>query len=109
VAGDVRGKRPLVVDDMISTGATVDAAVGALFDRGSRREVLVAATHGLFAAAATERLNRPEVVRVTVSDSLPATSGSPARLEIVRLAPLLAEAVRRIVADRGLDDLLAAR
>lgn len=109
VAGDVRGKRPLVVDDMISTGATVDAAVGALIDQGSRREVLVVATHGLFAAGATERLNRPEVARVTVSDSLPPTSTSPVRLEIVRLAPLLAEAVRRIVSERGLDDLLAAR
>ncbi len=109
VAGDVHGKRPLVVDDMISTGSTIEAAVGALADQGSRREVLVAATHGVFVEGARERLDRPEVVRVTVTDTLPARSHPPARLEVVRLAPLIAEAVRRIVSERGLDDLLAAR
>jgi ribose-phosphate pyrophosphokinase len=109
VAGDVRGRRPLLVDDMISTGSTVEAAVSALLDHGSRGEVLVAATHGLFVDGAAERLNRPEVVRVAVTDSLPRMPHQPARLEVVRLAPLIAEAVRRIVAERGLDDLLAAR
>jgi ribose-phosphate pyrophosphokinase len=109
VAGDVRGRRPLVVDDMISTGATVDAAVGALVDHGARPEVLVAATHGLFVGAATERLDRPEVVRVFATDGLPPAPRPPARLEVVGLAPLLAEAVRRIVGERELGDLLAER
>jgi ribose-phosphate pyrophosphokinase len=109
VAGDVRGKRPLIVDDMISTGSTVESAVGALLEHGSRGEVLVAATHGLFVGRAMERLNRPEVVRVAATDSLPPLPHPPMRLEVVRLAPLLAEAVRRIVAERGLDDLLVAR
>jgi ribose-phosphate pyrophosphokinase len=109
VAGDVRGKWPVVVDDMISTGATIQAALQALVEHGSRREILVAATHGVLAAGAAERLTRPEVVRVLVTDSLPPPESPPERLEVVRLAPLLAEAVRRIVAERGLDDLLAAR
>ncbi len=109
VAGDVRGKRPVVIDDMISTGSTIEAAVAAVIDQGSRREVLVAATHGLLVEGAAERLERPEVVRVTVTDSVPASPRPPARLEVVRLAPLLAEAVRRMVSERGLDDLLAAR
>lgn len=109
VAGDVRGKRPVVVDDMISTGSTVESAVGALLEHGSRREVLVAVTHGLFVGGAMERLNRPEVVRVAATDSLPQPPHPAMRLVVVRLAPLLAEAIRRIVAERGLDDLLATR
>jgi ribose-phosphate pyrophosphokinase len=109
VAGDVRDKRPIVIDDMISTGTTVDAAVGALLDHGSRREVLVATTHGLFVGSAMDRLDRPEVARVVATDSVPLASPRPQRLEVVGLAPLLAEAVRRITSERGLDDLLAAR
>lgn len=109
IAGDVRGKRPVVVDDMISTGTTVDAAVAALLAQGCRREVVVAATHGLFVGDAAERLGRPEVIRVVTTDSLPPPARAPARLERVRLAPLLAEAVRRIVGERRLDELLAAR
>jgi ribose-phosphate pyrophosphokinase len=94
---------------MISTGATIEGAVGALLARGCRREVVVVATHALFVGRASDRLSRPEVVRVLASDSLPPSARDPERLEIVRLAPLLAETVRRIVGERGLDDLLAAR
>ncbi len=109
VAGDVRGRRPLVVDDMISTGATLEAAVGALLDHECLHEVVLAASHGLFLAGAKERLSRPEVVRMLTTDSLPPAPSPRGPLEVIRLAPLLAEAVRRIVGERGLDDLLAAR
>lgn len=107
VMGDVRDKRPVVVDDMISTGTTVEAAVDALLAHGCRRDVVIAATHGLFVGDAATRLTRPEIVRVLVTDSLPPASRTPARLEVIRLAPLLAEAVRRLVGDRELGDLLA--
>jgi ribose-phosphate pyrophosphokinase len=109
VVGDVRDKRPIVVDDMISTGKTVEAAIAALLAHGCRRDVVIAATHGLFVGEAARRLTRPEIVRLLVTDSLPRASRTPARLEVIRLAPLLAEAVRRLVGDRELDDLLAAR
>lgn len=109
VVGDVRGKRPIIVDDMISTGTTVAAAIDALLAAGCHPEVVVAATHGLFAAGAAERLARPEVVRVLATDSLPPPARVPPRLEVVPLAPLLVEAVRRIVDERGLDELLASR
>jgi ribose-phosphate pyrophosphokinase len=109
VVGDVRGKRPILVDDMISTGATVEAAMDALLAHGCRGEIIVAATHGLFVGTAMDRLDRPELVRALTTDSLPPAPGAPARFQVVRLAPLLAEAVRRIMGARGLDDLLAAR
>ncbi len=109
VVGSVRGKRPLVVDDMISTGATVEAAVEALLAQGCRDDVTVAVTHGLFAGRAAERLSRPDLARTLVADGLPPPPRAPEHLEVVRLAPLLAEAVRRLSGGRGLDELLAAR
>lgn len=109
VVGDVAGKRPIVVDDMISTGATVQAAVEALLAHGCLGEVVVATTHGLFVGDALDRLSRPEVVRVLATDSLPPHPHAAPKLEVIRVAPLLAEAIRRIVGLRGLDELLAAR
>ncbi len=108
VVGDVRGKRPIVVDDMISTGTTVQAAVDALLSQGCQREVIVATTHGLFVADALDKLDRPEVKKLMATDSLPPPPGAGAHLEVMRLAPLLAEVVRRIVGHRGLDELIAA-
>jgi ribose-phosphate pyrophosphokinase len=109
VVGDVSGRRPLIVDDMISTGATVDVAIAALLAHGCEPYVLVTATHGLFVERAADRLSRKEVAWTITSDSLPVPSRRPARLDVVRLAPLLAEAVRRIIVGRGLDELLATR
>jgi ribose-phosphate pyrophosphokinase len=109
LGGEVRGKRPIVVDDMISTGSTVDATIDALLARGCHREIVVAATHGIFTKESVVRLDRPEVARVLVTDSLPPPSHAPARLEVIPLAPVLAEAIRRMDEGRGLGDLLATR
>ena len=110
VVGDVRGKRPIIVDDMISTGTTVDAAIEALLAHGCRPgEIMVTATHGLFVGGAKARLDRPDVARIFASDSVPPPDPAPGRLQIVRLAPLLAEAVRRIAGERSLNDLLSER
>jgi ribose-phosphate pyrophosphokinase len=109
VVGDVRGKRPIIVDDMISTGATVQAAVDALLAAGCKPDVTVAATHGLFAGDALARLTRSGAARCLVTDSLPSPPCAPAVLTVVHLAPILAEAIRRIVGGRPLDGLLAER
>ena len=108
VVGDVRGKRPILVDDMISTGSTVVAAMDALLAAGCEPDVVVAATHAVLAPRALARLLRPEVARVVVTDSLPLAREID-RVEVVRLSPLLAEAVRRLAGGRPLDELLAGR
>ncbi|BDG02274.1 ribose-phosphate diphosphokinase [Anaeromyxobacter oryzae] len=109
VVGDVAGKRPIIVDDMISTGATVQAALDALVAHGALGEAVVATTHGLFSGAGLERILRPDVTRVLATDSLPPAAGGAPQVEIVGLAPLLAEAIRRIVGARGLNELLSPR
>jgi ribose-phosphate pyrophosphokinase len=109
LGGEVRGKRPVIVDDMISTGSTVGATIDALLARECQPEIVVAATHGIFTPESASRLDRPEVARVLVTDSLPLPRRAPARLEVIRLAPVLAEAIRRMDEGRGLGDLLATR
>jgi ribose-phosphate pyrophosphokinase len=109
VMGEVRGKRPIVVDDLISTGATLEAAIEALLQRGCAPELAVVATHGLFADRAIARLSRPEVVLALTTDTLPPVAGLPKCHRVIPIAPLLAEAIRRLQAGGSLDDLLAAR
>jgi ribose-phosphate pyrophosphokinase len=95
VIGDVRGRSAVIVDDMISTGGTIDAAARALMKAGSRAEFVVAATHGIFAGGCKERFDSLPVSRLLTTDSLQASPGSP-ETETVRVAPLLAEAIIRV-------------
>jgi ribose-phosphate pyrophosphokinase len=107
VTGDVRGHAPILVDDMISTGGTVEAAMEALLAGGCEPEFTVVASHGLFVGPAVERLKAAPLKRIIVTDSVAAAEGLPLPLEVVSLAPLLAEAVDCLHNDRSLGGLLA--
>ena len=108
LVGEVRGLRPVIVDDMISTGGTIAAARGAVLAAGARPDILVAATHGVFAPGWRSVLGHPDIHHILVTDSLesPDETDDP-RLGRVPLAPLLADAIRLLHADAPLADLLA--
>lgn len=95
VAGDVRGRTPLLVDDMISTGSTLRAAADALVAAGSAPPAGAAATHGLFAGDAARVLGESGIGRFVVTDSVP-HPGAPLPLTTVGAAPLLAGAIARL-------------
>lgn len=95
VIGDVAGRKPVIVDDMISTGRTIAAALELVLEQGALRDVVVVATHGLFMGSAFERLGSLPLSRVVVTDTLPQPGNRPFPVEVVSVAPLLAEAVRR--------------
>jgi ribose-phosphate pyrophosphokinase len=107
VTGEVRDRTPVIIDDMVTTGGTVEAAIGALLEAGCRPAITVAATHGLFVGPATDRLRSLPVKRILTTDSvvLPDTGSLPHQR--VSLAPLLAEVVSRLHGDRSLSDLIA--
>lgn len=93
VVGDVRDRQPLIVDDMITTAATVEAAARALFDRSCRPQLLVAASHGVFVGPAAERLRALPVRHLVVSDSLPTTLDADVPHSVVGIHALLADAI----------------
>lgn len=106
IVGEVRGRPILIVDDMISTGGTIAAAVKAAMAAGAGPDVTVVASHGLFAGFAAKRLGDLGVKRFIVSDSLARNLDLPLPIQVVSIAPLLGEAIRRLHADKSLDDLI---
>jgi ribose-phosphate pyrophosphokinase len=93
VIGDVRGRTPVIVDDMISTAGTVVAAFHALRAAGAADSVTVIATHGLFTELAEFRLKTLPLRNVFVTDTIESRELSFPRT-IVSVAPDLAECIR---------------
>jgi ribose-phosphate pyrophosphokinase len=106
VTGHVRGRSPVMVDDMISTGATIRAAAEAVMRGGARNRALVFATHGLFVGGARDVLREEWVEQIVVTDSVPQLPDPDLPLHIVSVAPLLAEAIRRLHGRQSLAGLI---
>ncbi|HXV94700.1 MAG TPA: ribose-phosphate diphosphokinase [Pseudonocardia sp.] len=106
LAGDVQGRPVLVVDDMISTGATIGAATDLLLSRGAARDVTVAAVHGPLVPDAIERLKRLPLRLVLVTDTALAVPAAPP-VRVCPTAGLLGDAVGRLHHGEPLDDILA--
>jgi ribose-phosphate pyrophosphokinase len=93
--GDVKGKRAIIVDDIIDTAGTVCAASELLLSKGAIR-VDVVATHGLFSGPAVERLGKSPIEEVVVTNTIPVERKNLEKLKVVSVAPLIGEAIRRI-------------
>ncbi|WP_030925840.1 ribose-phosphate diphosphokinase [Streptosporangium amethystogenes] len=107
LVGDVRDRPVVIVDDMISTGGTIEAAAEVVADHGAAPEIIVVATHGLFVESAAKRLGRATIQRVLVTDTVAQPTRPEMPLSVCSVAPLLADAIRRLHRDEPLDDLLA--
>lgn len=105
LVGHVEGLRVLMVDDMIATGATVEAAVRLACSRGALPRVTVVATHAVLTAGAAEHLGRLDVTRVLVTDTVPVPAFAAPFLEVCSVAGLLGDAIGRLYRDEPLDDL----
>ena len=95
IIGDVKGKRAIIVDDIIDTAGTVCAASELLLSKGASR-VDVVATHGLLSGPAVERLRKSPIEEVVITNTIPAEYRNFEKLRVVSIAPLIGEAIRRI-------------
>ena len=106
LAGDVRGKTCIVYDDIISTGGSINEIVDTLLANGARPEITVACTHAVLAGPAVQRLSRPEIAEIIVTDSIPLSPEKlTAKTTLLSVAPLFAEAIERIWQDESVSEL----
>jgi len=108
VVGDVAGKRPIIIDDMVTTGGTISRSVRALLDEGAAPPMRVAVTHGVLVGKAVEYLSEDVILEAAVTDTVPIGAEKAFdRLKVVSIAPLIAEAIRRIHADSSVSELFS--
>ncbi|MFN7262801.1 MAG: ribose-phosphate pyrophosphokinase [Pseudobdellovibrionaceae bacterium] len=95
--GDVAGKTAIIVDDMIDTAGTLTQAVDSLYKHGAKR-VFAVATHPVLSGPAISRLVESKIEKVWVTDTIPLSqaAASCGKIESISVAPVLAEAIKRI-------------
>ena len=99
VVGEVRGRQCVIVDDLIDTAGTITEAVRVLFQEGAD-EVIVAATHGVLSAPASQRLASCGASEVIITDTLPVSPEQQFdQLTILSVAPLLARGIHEVFED----------
>ena len=107
--GDVAGATALIIDDLISTGGTLLRAARAARQAGASRAIALV-THGLFMAGAAEVLADPAIERLAVTDAVPSfrlpAGLAREKIDVLPVAPLLAEAIRRLHHGMDLTNLL---
>ncbi len=105
MVGDVRGRTAVIVDDMISTGRTLIEAAEALLERGAH-EVYACATHGIFAASAVADIRTSRIRNTIVTNTIPLHPDQlDSKIRVLTVAPLFAEAIRRINANQSVSAL----
>lgn len=104
--GDVKGKSVILVDDAIHTGGTLISAAEEVLRRGAV-EVYASATHGVFAGDALEKLDQSPIKEIVVTDTMPVEKriNLPEKVKVLTVAPLIGEAIRRIVLHESVSEL----
>ncbi len=96
IGASVEGKTALIFDDMISTAGSICGAAEATHKHGASR-IFLAATHGVLCGQAIERIQNAPVDGVLITDTIPlAPEKNIPKIEVLSVAPLLGEAIKRI-------------
>jgi ribose-phosphate pyrophosphokinase len=106
VIGDVKGKDALILDDMIDTAGTIVQAAAALKEKKARR-VFAACTHAVLSGPAIDRINDSVIEELIVTNTIPLDNKKNRckKLTVLSIAPLLAEAIKRIHEETSISSL----
>ncbi|NLK43865.1 MAG: ribose-phosphate diphosphokinase, partial [Tissierellia bacterium] len=96
VIGDIDGKNVILIDDIIDTAGTITKAASVLKNFGAKK-VYGCATHGVLSGPAIERIDSSELEKFIITDTIPLPEEKKIdKIEVVSVAPLFAEAIKRI-------------
>ncbi len=106
IIGDVKGKRVVLVDDMIDTAGTLCNAAKALIDVGGATEVYACATHGVLSGPAIERIKDSPIKQLVLLDTIECPEEKKLdKITYLPVAPIFADAIKRIYADEPMSSL----
>ena len=106
IIGDINNRDCIIVDDIVDTAGTLCNAAEALINEGAN-SVSAYITHGVLSGPAIERIQNSKLKELVITDSIAPTKLilDASNIRIINLAPLIAEAIRRISSDSSVSSL----
>lgn len=94
IIGDVKGKTCFIFDDLVDTAGTLCMVAQSIKDQGAAR-IIAAATHGVLSRDAIEKIDKSPIEELILTDTIPVNASKSAKIKVVSVAALLAEAIKR--------------
>ena len=94
IIGDVKGKTCFIFDDLVDTAGTLCMVAQSIKEQGAAK-IIAAASHGVLSRDAIDRIDKSPIEELILSDTIPVNASKSAKIKIVSVAPLLAEAIKR--------------
>ncbi len=97
IIGNVQNKECIIVDDIIDSGGTIVNAVDALIREGAK-SVYVFVTHAVLSGEAINKIKKSRINKLIITDSIDNTKKikNVSKIQVLSIAPLMAEAIKRI-------------
>ena len=106
IIGDVKGKRVILLDDMVDTAGSLCGAAKALVEIGGATEVYACASHGVLSGPAIERIENSVIKEVLFLDTIPPKPGVRCdKIKYLSAAPMLADAISFIYQESSVSRL----
>jgi ribose-phosphate pyrophosphokinase len=106
IIGDVQGRFCILIDDIVDSAGTLCNAAAALKEAGAE-DVVAYCTHGVLSGAAVQRVENSDLTELIITDSIQLSEAATAsvRIRSLPIAPLLAEAIKRIADETSVSSL----
>ena len=110
MVGDIKGRRPIIIDDIIASGSVL-SQIDVLYANGAEGKATFAITHPVLLPAALQKLNSDDRIgKLVVTNTIPIPpERMHPKIEILSIAPLLAEIIQRIHKGASISDQLVLR
>ncbi|MEG0823435.1 MAG: ribose-phosphate pyrophosphokinase [Erysipelotrichaceae bacterium] len=106
--GDVRGKRAIMVDDIVDTAGTLIAGIDMLYAQGAT-EVYASCVHGVLSGPAIDRLNTSKIVEFVCTNTIPQDKKQPliSKMTVLSVGELLGKTIKAMEESRSVSEVIA--
>lgn len=103
IIGDVKDKNVIIIDDMADTAGTLCKAANLMKEKGAL-SVRAIVSHGVMSGNAIENINQSELTEITFTDSIPFDQSRCKKVNILSIAGLFAETIKRVQAHQSISE-----